>query len=131
MTKADEIALDALCSIHGLNRSQLVRALIDREAILQSLPGRDDSFFIYAMVKELKRARAKHPTTNIAAMTEECGEVAQALLDKTWGEVRKESIQLAAVSLRLAIEGDPTMAPFRTARGLNNPTSVPSVAKLP
>lgn len=58
---------------------------------------------------ELKRARAKFPGNRflLAALTEEVGELAQALLQrKQVGEVRKEALQVACVAIRIFEEGD-------------------------
>lgn len=70
--------------------------------------------FAAEVVAEVLRARAKFPQPNptFAAMVEESGEVATALLDVQWGKdtrehLREECVQLAAMACRIALEGDP------------------------
>ena len=77
----------------------------------------DDHFF-EDVRKELDRARSKFPAPNLnlAALTEEVGEVAQALLhlhegkSKSWWDVYNEAVQVAVMAARLATEGDPSIA---------------------
>lgn len=70
---------------------------------------------------ELERARAKFPGTwqVMNALTEEVGELANALLEQDYQKgygsaavlndaVRKEAIQVAAMAIRLLEEGDTT-----------------------
>ncbi|MEZ5537598.1 MAG: hypothetical protein R3F02_18515 [Thiolinea sp.] len=78
---------------------------------------------------EMKLARAKFPSPQhmMTAITEEAGELAQALLDKPMAEVRKEAIQLACVALRIACEGDPTHNAFRQSKGLDTEVPVPLI----
>lgn len=68
---------------------------------------------------ELLRARSKFPAPNLnmCALTEEVGELAQALLHTRfggrcagWTNVRKEAIQVAVMAIRIALEGDPSIA---------------------
>ncbi len=75
--------------------------------------------FIQEVVAELGRARAKFPSPDglMCALTEETGEVAKALLDEPWENVRAECVQVAAMALRVALEGDPTLFGVRLARG--------------
>ena len=69
--------------------------------------------------RELEGARAKFPESKhqMAALTEEVGELAQALLDHLYGKataamVYREAIQVAAMGIRVAEEGDTTF-PYR------------------
>lgn len=69
--------------------------------------------FAGGVVEELGRARAKFPLSNLsmAALTEEVGELAQALLkwragDWPWARVVEEATQVAAMAQRVAVEGD-------------------------
>ncbi len=62
-----------------------------------------------AIDAELVRARTKFPDNAklLAALMEEVGELAQAMLqDKPHKEIRKEAFQVACVAIRLAEEGD-------------------------
>jgi len=66
---------------------------------------------------EVLRAVEKFPQPNptIAAMAEESGELAKAMLhiregkSNDWWEVYNEAVQLAAMACRCALEGDPTV----------------------
>ena len=64
---------------------------------------------------ELKRARAKYPFNihMMVALTEEVGELAQALLEHGSGSerVREEAIQVACVAVRIIEEGDADFTP--------------------
>ncbi|CAE7205075.1 cfr9IM [Symbiodinium microadriaticum] len=73
---------------------------------------RASTFFVEAMFETL-RAREKFPDNKnqMAALTEEVGELAQALLQRDEGrqsdqQVYGEAIQVAAMALRVATEGD-------------------------
>jgi NTP pyrophosphatase (non-canonical NTP hydrolase) len=64
---------------------------------------------ITALHEELIRARTKFPGTRflLAALTEEVGELAQAMLQgKPREEIQKEAIQVACVAIRILEEGD-------------------------
>lgn len=66
------------------------------------------------VAEEVKRARAKFPRNAhmLAALVEEVGEVARALLDGEGGHrVREEAIQVACVAVRIADEGDYDFVP--------------------
>ena len=69
---------------------------------------------------ELYVARIKFPQPDglLAALMEEVGELAKAIMDEPATNVRAEAIQVAAVAIRLAEEGDPTLDNLRTHRGL-------------
>jgi hypothetical protein len=94
--------------------------------------------FVADLMAEHARALAKFPgpNVNLAALTEEAGELsdtlcsyllalqgnqgrlARAMLhrrpndgnDSTWADVRKEAIQVAVMAMRVALEGDPSIA---------------------
>jgi hypothetical protein len=75
----------------------------------------DDTRFLGDVYSEVDRAREKFPGTNLvlAALTEEVGELAQAMLKRRAGkmtdeDVWKEAVQVAAMALRCAVEGDPS-----------------------
>ncbi len=74
--------------------------------------------FLQEVREEVARARTKFPQPDglLAALSEEAGEVAKAMLDEHWQNVRKECVQLAAMAFRLAEEGDPTLTPIRRKR---------------
>lgn len=68
---------------------------------------------------EVAGARAKFPTNQhkLAALTEELGELAQALIDHSRGkasplDVYTEAMQVAAMAVRIAEEGDASF-PYR------------------
>jgi len=73
-----------------------------------------DDRFINDVKIELQRARNKFPSNRrvLTALTEEVGELSQAMLDRCNGkqidtEVWMEAVQVAAMALRVATEGDP------------------------
>ncbi len=72
----------------------------------------DDSkeLFLHAVWCELDKAKSKFPwpNPNLAALMEEVGELANALLEKKdIREIYKEAVQVATMAARCAIEGDP------------------------
>jgi NTP pyrophosphatase (non-canonical NTP hydrolase) len=80
-----------------------------------------EQFFREAL-EELQRARAKFPRSDcsLAALTEEVGELAKAMLDEPVERIWKEALQVAAMACRVATEGDPTMADYRKQQGLDS-----------
>lgn len=75
---------------------------------------------------ELKKARNAWPKNHhmMNALTEEVGELAQALLHmnfekgkKTHKDVYKEAIQVATMAIRVATEGDSTLPEYDPERG--------------
>jgi len=82
-----------------------------------------DDTFISDVLVEIDKARAKFPAPNptIAALTEEVGELAQAMLhiregkSKDWWRVHKEAVQVAVMAMRAATEGDETIGSVPTA----------------
>ncbi len=83
-----------------------------------------DEQFLADVFAEVRRARAKYPQPNpqVAAIAEEAGELAQAMLhvregkSTHWDDVYVEAVQLAAMALRCASEGDETLGVVPTAR---------------
>lgn len=66
-----------------------------------------------ALCAEVTRARAKFPGNRhlLAALTEEVGELAQAMLQgKPTAEIQREALQVACVALRIFEEGDASFA---------------------
>lgn len=52
--------------------------------------------------------RYPYPNPNLAALMEEVGELAQAMLQKrNRSEIYSECVQVAAMAMRCALEGDP------------------------
>lgn len=88
-------------------------SIVDRYTDMEAL-----DVFLHAVGIEVQRARAKFPgpNLNLAALTEEVGELAQALLQiregksNDWGHVVSEAVQVAAMAMRGATEGDATIA---------------------
>jgi len=79
--------------------------------------------FLDAAQKETLRAIKKFPSPNptIAALTEETGELAKAMLhiregkSNDWQLVYDEAVQVAAVACRAALEGDSTIGTVPTS----------------
>lgn len=76
----------------------------------------NDARFLNDIADELQRARNKFPSSDLslAALHEESGEVAKALLELKYGngpkqDVWKEAVQVAVMALRIAVEGDETL----------------------
>lgn len=80
--------------------------------------------FLFEVAEEVERAAMLHPgpNPNLAALTEEVGEVAQALLEarqsmmrfgrslpEEWENIRTEAVQVAAMAFRITFEGDPSL----------------------
>jgi NTP pyrophosphatase (non-canonical NTP hydrolase) len=65
---------------------------------------------IHALDQEIARGRAKFPKNDLmlAALTEELGELADALESERPDDIRREALQVAAVAVRIAEEGDTT-----------------------
>lgn len=83
--------------------------------------------------KELVRAREKFPNNELlmAALTEEVGELAKALLSEPWKNVVAEAVQVAAMAIRIAEEGDSTFADYRDRQELDSPPPLGSLLPLP
>ncbi len=79
--------------------------------------------FMCDVTNEVIRAREKFPSPagSMCALTEEVGEAAKALLDEPWAHVYTECVQVAAMAIRVAIEGDPTLYDIRSERGHDTP----------
>lgn len=77
-----------------------------------------DREFVAKQAAEVERARALFPKGDalVAALTEEVGELARAVLEQSWGAVMAEAVQVAAMAQRLATEGDPTLVEVRRER---------------
>lgn len=81
--------------------------------------------FLAEVAEEIERAAMLHPgpNPNLAALTEEVGEVAKAVLearesalsvgeiaDFQWEAIREEAVQVAAMAFRIVFEGDPSLS---------------------
>lgn len=82
-----------------------------------------DAFALNDLTDELGRARLKFPVCEhtYAALLEELGELAQALIEHKGGRaparnVRAEALQIACVAIRIGSEGDPA---YRLAPSTN------------
>lgn len=78
----------------------------------------EQAAFLQEVLAEVGRARAKFPGANAtnAALVEEVGEVSTALMYEPWNAVRAECVQVAAMAVRLATEGDATFKDWREKR---------------
>ena len=81
--------------------------------------------FMFAAGIETRRAQELFPMPNptLAALTEEVGELAKALLhiregkSDDWSIVEGDAVQVAAMACRIALEGDPTLGEICTPEG--------------
>ena len=73
---------------------------------------------------EVGRARAKFPGDNatFAALVEEVGELAKALMEEPTANVRAEAIQVATMAIRIILDGDTTMNDWREEKLLDHLT---------
>jgi len=95
--------------------------LAKMSAVAQRLTSLSKSSPTFAAIwQELERARTKFPSAEckLAALMEEVGELSKALLDEPAERIVAEAIQVAALAIRLAEEGDPTLNAYRAGRGL-------------
>ena len=92
----------------------------------------DDRKFLEQVLAEVESARARFPNPYgvMTALVEEVGETAKALMDEPWQRVRAEAIQVAAMALRIATEGDPSLRPLRIVRG-NTDGPLPTIEPSP
>lgn len=90
-------------------------------ALVESAQRENDEQFISDLKGELIRAREKFPNSKwmLAAMTEEVGELAKAVMEEDWERVHKEAVQVACTAVRLATEGDISFAELRIKNGLS------------
>ena len=75
--------------------------------------------FLEDVGAEIERARIKFPNSRLvlAALTEEVGELAQAMLKVAAGKwkperIWEEAVQVAAMAARCATEGDPSFTAY-------------------
>lgn len=105
----DEYRADSQRTVDRLVRAER------RVAVLEAKPNADVAAFFAEVFAEVKSARAKFPASvgNMVALTEEVGELAKAMIDEPSERVRAEAVQVAAMALRVALEGDPTLDGLR------------------
>ncbi len=80
--------------------------------------------FLSDVGAEVVRAISKFPQPNptLAALTEEVGELAKAVLhiregkSSDWWRVHDEAVQVATMACRVALEGDPTVGAVPTEK---------------
>lgn len=77
-----------------------------------------DADVLHRIIREVLSARAKFPdsTASMTALTEEVGELAKAMLEEPWQRVVAEAVQVAAMAIRVATEGDSALTETRRAR---------------
>jgi hypothetical protein len=75
----------------------------------------------WEILREMARARSKFPGENVTtlALVEEVGELARATFGESRARVREEAVQVAAMAMRVVLDGDDTLASWRAARGLD------------
>lgn len=73
---------------------------------------------------ELLRTRTKFPGDNVTllALMEEVGELAKASFEETRSNVRKETVQVAVMAIRVVLDGDATLTEWRAAKDLDRLT---------
>lgn len=73
------------------------------------------------VLDELTKARSKFPGKNVTflALTEEVGELATAMFEESRQRVREEAIQVAVMAMRVVLDGDHTVEPWRAEHGLD------------
>lgn len=81
---------------------------------------REVDLFLSEIRAENLRARKKFPSSDgvVAALTEETGELAKAVMEEPWENVRMEAVQVASTAMRVALEGDFTLNIIRERRGM-------------
>lgn len=71
--------------------------------------------FLDRVTKEVSASRTKYPQADglVAALSSEVGELATAVLRESKERITAEAAQVAAVVVRIALEGDPTLDVIR------------------
>lgn len=102
--------------------ADLRERIADRDAEIERLRV---GGFLSEVAAEVDRARAKFPSPagSMVALMEEVGELARAMLDEPDARVRAEAVQVAAMAMRVAEEGDPTLDDLRAVRGARDGVS--------
>ena len=92
------------------------------EAIIaDALASRPEKTLFHEILAELVRARQKFPGKNVtfAALVEEVGELATATFEESRSAVRKESVQVAVMAMRMVLDGDHCFDQWRSDKGLD------------
>lgn len=107
-----EALVYSICTLTDLRKKN---RLLKEECVAWRGRSFEGEQFLFEVSTELVRARAKFPSNEglLAALTEEVGEVAKAVMEEPWENVRKECVQVAAVAMRLAEEGDTSLDRLR------------------
>lgn len=97
---------------HAVERDRVQSTQELWNSVVQSTPERQ---FLMDVEAEVSRARIKFPISdaNMVSLTEETGELAKAMLDEHPVDIYSEAVQVAAMALRCALEGDPTLNVYR------------------
>jgi hypothetical protein len=71
--------------------------------------------FLDEVADEVFRAREKFPSSDacVVALVEEVGELAKACLSESRVNILKEARQVAAMAVRVVLEGDPSLENYR------------------
>ena len=83
---------------------------------------RPEQALVAEILAELARARHKYPADGnctMLALGEEYGEVCRAVGEESRDRVRSEAVQVAAMAMRIVLDGDPTLDRWRADRGLD------------
>lgn len=85
------------------------------------MPVTPEQKLVGEIVAELNFARTKFPGNNVTmlALMEEVGELAKASFEEPTANVRKEAVQVAVMAIRMILDGDHTIEPWRESKGLD------------
>lgn len=73
--------------------------------------------------KEAMQGIESYPDASglMVALMEEVGELARAMMSEPRDRVRDEAVQVAALAIRVALEGDPALDGIRAKRNADDP----------
>ena len=100
---------------------EALRALLPQTGEGEAGGASEIDVFLSDVQAEFYRGRAKFPGNELktVALSEEFGELVKAVLDETAADVRKEAVQVAAMCLRLVMDGDSSVDGWRERNGLD------------